>query len=166
MSRTLAFVGLGVVLMSCAAPPQLHKVKNVGVLDAPVESVWGVVKGLFEEKGWPVESVDEAAGMIISRWIPGDMGGGDYGEGGLVPEGEGAGGARISVEDAHRQSGTREMALNIRAIGEEDSTTLLRVRCLFRAVTSIDDDGKKHWRFGTSRGTVEKQIFDWIRTRL
>ena len=166
MARTLAFVGLGVVLMSCAAPPQLHKVKNVGVLDAPVESVWEVVKGLFEEKGWPVESVDEDAGMIISRWIPGDMGGGDYGEGGLATKGKPTGAAKVSVEGVHRQSDTEEMALNIRTVGKPDGSTVVRVRCLFRAVTSFGDDGEKRWRFGTSRGTVEKQIFDWIRARL
>ena len=166
MTRTVVLVGLGIVLMSCAVPPKIHKVKNVDVLDAPVGRVWEAVKTLFEEKGWPVESVDEAAGMIISKWIPGDMGGGDYGEGGLATKGKPTGAAKVSVEGVHKQSDTEEMAVNIRTIRETDGTTLVRVRCLFRAVTSFADDGEKHWRFGTSRGTAEKQIFEWILTRL
>ena len=129
---------------ACAVlPPESHRFRNARSLEASYGQAWSAAIDLFVDNGWETDRVDEEAGVIVSVWLADTENGGDFGQGG---------------SKRHIETGSEQVAVNLKIIRETDRTTRVRVHCFFRAKWS---GGKKGmWGNGTSRGVWEARILD------
>ena len=93
---------------------------------------------------------------MTTNWITDNQNGGDYGSVGIS----------LGKGNKPLNDKTREVALSIRVVSESESTTRVKITCLFRIKTSAGHSGTAQSMFGTSKGIVENQILDTIRSRL
>ena len=150
---------LGGLVSSCATQgPRLYDFDDMEVFPAPFAEVWQVVNDLASERKWSIDETGHTAGRayLTTNWITDNRNGGDYGSVGIS----------LSKGNKPLNDKTREVALSIRVVSESESTTRVKVMCLFRIGTSAGHSGTAQSMFGTSKGIVENQILDTIRSRL
>lgn len=134
------------LLAACASlPPSVHEYRNARTIEAGYGRTWSAVVDVFAAHDWPIERLDEEAGVIVSAWIPDTREGGDYGQGGTL---------------RHIEPGSEQVAVNVRVSRMADEVTRVRVHCFFRA--RWKDEGKGMWGTGTSRGVWEADVLKAI----
>ncbi len=158
--RTLLFACLpGLATISCAnQAPRLYDFEDIEIFAAPFSEVWSVVHKHSQKRKWRIEKSEATAtrAYLTTDWMTDDQKGGDYGSVG------------ISLGKANQplDSKTKEVAISIRIVSETKTTTRIKVTCLFRIQRSQRVRGSNQTMFGTSRGIVEQQILNTIRSKL
>ncbi|MEE2753687.1 MAG: hypothetical protein VX910_06860 [Candidatus Latescibacterota bacterium] len=113
---------------------------------------------MSKQKEWRIEksNLGENRSYITTDWMSDNRNGGDYGSVGIS----------LGKGNKPQNDKTKEVAISIRVVAETGSTTCVKVTCLFRVQTSQGQSRASQTMFGTSKGIVEGEILDTVRTRL
>ena len=125
---------------------------------ASFDQVWQIVSDISDSKKWRIDESENTGSRayIATDWMADTEHGGDYGSVGIS-----LGQANKPLNDR-----TKEVAINIRVVSETATTTRVKITCLFRVQTSQGHSGTGQTMFGTSKGVVEEQLLNTIRSRL
>jgi hypothetical protein len=158
--RILISVLLPLLLLTACAnqAPRLYEFDDVEVFSAPYDEVWAIVDSMSKGRKWRLEESSLGAdhSYLTTKWMPDLRKGGDYGSVGIA----------LGKGNKPLNDKTREVAISIRVVSETKSTIRVKVTCLFRIQTSSGYTGASQTMFGTSKGIVEGEILNAIRSRL
>lgn len=157
--RNLIRLLVATALMACASQqPRIYSFDDMEVYPASFDEVWRIVESMSKKEKWRIEETERSwdRAYLTTDWMPDREQGGDYGSVG------------ISLGQGNRPHNdrTREVAISVRVVAESERSTRVKVTCLFRIQTSQGQSGTGQTMFGTSKGIVERQILNTIRSRL
>jgi len=155
MRKIYLLIALPTVLLAGCAPPQMVKptIQDTVVIQAPFDKVWGAIVSTLAEMALPIESIEKESGLITTKFVT--FASGIFAEKKID---------RIAQKPplflASWSQGRYTLSVFVAPVGED--ATKIKITAHIEAFERTT----KGWHVCYSKGVIEKQIFDSVKSKI
>jgi len=151
----LLVVLLAAILASCSTTQMVRpNIQYAVVIQDSFDRVWGPVVATLAEMALPIESIEKESGLVSTKFVT-------FASGILAQKEIDRIFQRPSVFLGTWSQGRYTLSIFVTSSGE--NTTKIKITTHIEA---FEDNVTKSWHICYSKGVIEKQIFDSVRSKI